>query len=237
VQVALSGECADEIFGGYPWYRDALTEATTFPWARNTAQREALLHPQLRQQIDAEGYIREQIAQTLRDCNLMPDSLDQEKKHMMQLNIWWFMQTLLERNDRMSSFCGLEVRVPYCDYRIVEYLYGVPGSFMDYKGREKGLLRQAMDGILPEAVAKRKKSPYPKTYDPAYAEAMRQRLLSLMDEKAAPVWQIVDRNALQQLINGESPWPWYGQLMGTPQTMAYMLQVDFWLREYSVCLI
>ena len=134
-------------------------------------------------------------------------------------------------------YCSLEVRVPFCDKRIAQYLYGVPWAFKDYQGREKGLLRQAMDGILPEAVAKRKKSPYPKTYDPAYAEAMRQRLLSLMEEKAAPVWQIVDKNALQQLINGESPWPWYGQLMGTPQTMAYMLQVDFWLREYSVCLI
>ena len=176
---------------------------------------------------------------TCRRSDILPgtNQEDRRTKEMVNLNFRWFMQTLLDRKDRMSMYQSLEVRVPFCDYRIAEYLYGVPWQYKDYQGREKGLLRQAMDGILPEAVAKRKKSPYPKTYDPAYAEAMRQRLLLLMDEKAAPVWQIVDRNALQQLINGESPWPWYGQLMGTPQTMAYMLQVDFWLREYSVCLI
>ena len=239
VKVALSGECADEIFGGYPWFRDPQVRAQSgFPWAQNTAKRAALLSGAYKG-MDAESFVNDRYSQTISQCDILPgtDSENRRMKEMVNLNYRWFMQTLLDRKDRMSMYCSLEVRVPFCDKRIAQYLYGVPWAFKDYQGREKGLLRQAMDGILPEAVAKRKKSPYPKTYDPAYAKAMRQRLLSLMDDFNAPVWQIVDKNALQQLINGESPWPWYGQLMGTPQTMAYMLQVDFWLREYSVCLI
>ena len=158
-------------------------------------------------------------------------------KQMMNLNFRHFMQTLLDRKDRMSMFCALEVRVPFCDYRIAEYLYGVPWEFKDYRGREKGLLRQAMDGVLPEAVLYRKKSPYPKTFDPEYEQRMAFRLQSLLQKPDAPLFALVDRERAQGVLTEESAWPWYGQLMRRPQTIAWLLQLNTWLENYSIRLL
>lgn len=240
VKMALSGECADEIFGGYPWYRDPEIRAREgFPWAQNTAQRAAFLHPQLREQVDGEAFVRERYQQTIWESDILPGTTAQERrmKEMVNLNYRWFMQTLLDRKDRMSMFSGLEVRVPFCDYRIAEYLYGVPWEYKDYQGREKGLLRQAMAGVLPEEVLQRKKSPYPKTWHPQYLEIVSARLRRILSEPASPIFQLVRREALEGLLTAEYVWPWYGQLMGVPQTIAYMLQIDFWLREYQVSII
>ena len=155
-------------------------------------------------------------------------------KEMVNLNFRWFMQTLLDRKDRTSMYSGLEVRVPFCDYRIAEYLYAVPWADKDYHGREKGLLRKAMEGILPEQVLYRKKSPYPKTFDPRYFRMVSQKLRDLLDHGTSPLLQIVRREALEELLTAEYAWPWYGQLMNVPQTIAYMLQIDCWLRAYDV---
>ena len=155
-------------------------------------------------------------------------------KEMVNLNLRWFMQTLLDRKDRMSMYSGLEVRVPFCDFRIAEYLYAVPWAYKDHGGREKGLLRKAMEGYLPEEVLYRKKSPYPKTFDPRYFDLVSQRLRALLDRGDSPLLEIVRREALEELLTAEYAWPWYGQLMNVPQTVAYMLQIDFWLRAYDV---
>ncbi len=132
---------------------------------------------------------------------------------------------------------GLEVRVPFCDYRIAEYLYGVPWEFKDYQNHEKGLLRQAMVGYLPEEVLWRKKSPYPKTYDPRYLELVSAELQKVLADPNAPIFQLVRREALEELLTAEYAWPWYGQLMKVPQTIAYMLQINFWLEAYKIVLI
>ena len=155
-------------------------------------------------------------------------------KEMVNLNFRWFMQTLLDRKDRMSMYSGLEVRVPFCDYRIAEYLYGVPWDFKDYEGKEKGLLRYAMRGLLPNEVLWRKKSPYPKTHNPAYLALVSARLRTLLADHGAPVFQIVDRHALEQLLQCEIAQPWYGQLMNVPQTIAYFLQMNHWMKTYRV---
>jgi len=240
VTVALSGECADEIFGGYPWYRDPeIRDREGFPWAQNTKQRKAMLVPALRERLDCEGYIRERYEKTCRESDILPGQSPQEvrMKQMVNLNHRWFMQTLLDRKDRMSMYSGLEVRVPFCDYRIAEYLYGVPWEFKDYQGKEKGLLRYAMQGVLPEEVLWRKKSPYPKTFDPLYLQLVSSRLEALLEEKDAPLFFLVDREAARQLLTAEYAWPWYGQLMKVPQTICYLLQIDFWLRHYHVDLV
>ena len=240
VKVALSGECADEIFGGYPWYRDPEVRALNgFPWAQNTKQREAVLHPDIKQSIDPESFVNEQYLQTINECDILQGTSEQERrmKEMVNLNQTWFMQTLLDRKDRMSMACGLEVRVPFCDYRIAEYLYGVPWEYKDYNNKEKGLLRYAMEGVLPEKVLWRKKSPYPKTYDPQYLQAVSHMLKELLARVDAPIFGIVDKSALQQLSGAELTWPWYGQLMKLPQTIAYMLQINFWLEHYKIQIV
>ena len=127
---------------------------------------------------------------------------------------------------------SLEVRVPFCDYRIAEYLYGVPWDYKDHQGREKGLLRQAVAGLLPEQVLSRKKSPYPKTFDPRYGEMVYGRLRHLLEEPS-PLWELIRKDQLRDLLEQNSPWPWYGQLMRGPQTAAYFLQLDHWLKYYA----
>ena len=236
VKVALSGECADEIFGGYPWYRDPeVRDRAGFPWAQNTIDRCNLLHPDLRAKLDGEAYVMEAYLKTCRESDVLPGCSPRERrmKEMVNLNFRWFMQTLLDRKDRMSMFSGLEVRVPFCDYRIAEYLYGVPWEYKDYQGEEKGLLRYACGDLLPKAVAHRKKSPYPKTFDPRYETLLEEKMQAVLSADSL-LFALVDREALKMVLDSQSPWPWYGQLMARPQKIAYFLQIDFWLRHYGI---
>ena len=237
VKVALSGECADEIFGGYPWYRDPEIRALDgFPWAQNASMRADMLNADVSRKVEPLDYIRDRYRRACLESDVLPGTSAQERrmKEMMNLNFSWFMQTLLDRKDRMSMYSGLEVRVPFCDYRIAEYLYGVPWEYKDYQGKEKGLLRTAMSDLLPHEVLWRKKSPYPKTFDPRYTELVAQRMKRVLDDVHSPLFHLVDRGAVRTIVEQEQQWPWYGQLMRGPQTIAYFLQIDFWLRHYNV---
>ena len=240
VKVALSGECADEIFGGYPWYRDPkVRSADGFPWAQTTAQRAAFAAPWLAETVNAEDFVRSHYTDTLRRCDILPGNSPVEKrmKEMVNLNFRWFMQTLLDRKDRMSMYHGLEVRVPFCDYRIAEYLYAVPWDMKDHRGREKGLLRYSMRDFLPQSVLERKKSPYPKTHHPQFLQLSQQLLGKVLEDAHAPILQLVRKEALEALLVQDFSWPWYGQLMRQPQTIVHMLQINFWLEHYSVTIV
>lgn len=237
VTVALSGECADEIFGGYPWYRDPEVRARAgFPWAQNLEVRRGLLTGRLACLTEAGEYVRSRYAQTIRESDILPenDPVERRTKEMVNLNFRWFMQTLLDRKDRMSMYSGLEVRVPFCDHRIAEYLYRVPWEMKDHGGYEKGLLRRAMTGRLPETILWRKKSPYPKTHDPRYLELMQRRLDRLLSDRSAPIWSLIRPEEAKRIASSKMDWPWYGQLMQVPQTIAYFCQIDHWLRRYHV---
>ena len=237
VTVALSGECADEIFGGYPWYRDPEIRARAgFPWSQNIEDRRSLLTGHLACRVDARDYMLSRYARTLLESDIDPDAPAQEKrmKQLVNLNFRWFMQTLLDRKDRMSMYSSLEVRVPFCDHRIAEYLYRVPWEMKDGGGYEKGLLRHAMRGWLPDEILWRKKSPYPKTHDPRYLELMRHRLHSLLADKNAPLWELIRPERAYAMAGEELKQNWYGQLMTRPQTIAYFCQIDHWLRHYGV---
>jgi asparagine synthase (glutamine-hydrolysing) len=155
-------------------------------------------------------------------------------REMSYLNIYWFMQTLLDRKDRMSMHSGLEVRVPFCDHRIAEYLYNVPWSLKDLGGYEKGLLRRAFDGYLPDKILWRKKSPYPKTHNPNYMAAVCSLLEPVLNDKNEPIHQLIDLGRTQELLTANDPTPWYSQLMTTPQTVAYFYMLNFWLKKYNV---
>lgn len=235
--VALSGECADEIFGGYPWYRDkTIRSAEGFPWAQSTSYRMSFLKDEFSKKINADEYVYSRYKLTSDSAPIIPntDKDDADTARMMKLNLDWFMQTLLDRKDRMSMFSSLEVRVPFCDHRIVEYLYNVPWSMKDYNGYEKGLLRKAMKDYLPEEVLWRKKSPYPKTHNPNYLAEVSARLSKIIDEGTSPLLDFVKKEKLVELLTENKSQPWYGQLMTTPQTIAYFLQFDYWLRKYNV---
>lgn len=238
--VALSGECADEIFGGYPWYRDkTIREREGFPWAQSTAWRAGFFRPEFLEGENPVEYVNSYYKTTVEESSVLPgtDKTEARMKQMMNLNVKWFMQTLLDRKDRMSMYSSLEVRVPFCDHRIAEYLYTVPWEFKDYKNCEKGLLREAMRGLLPEEVLWRKKSPYPKTHNPAYLKAVSEELKKIISDPEAPILKLVKKEALEELMISENAVPWYGQLMNTPQTIAYFLQLNYWLGKYKVRLV
>lgn len=237
VKTALSGECADEIFGGYPWYRDSdIRSKAGFPWAQTTSERLSLLSDNLRNEVNGTEYVMDAYRKTCLESDILPNAsaLERRMKEMVNLNFRWFMQTLLDRKDRMSMYTGLEVRVPFCDYRIAEYLYRVPWEFKEYNGREKGLLRYAMKGVLPEKILNRKKSPYPKTFDPRYERLMEDRLQRIISTPGSPLFYLLNRNELIHFLSSKMEWPWYGQLMRRPQTMAFFVSLDFWLKHYSI---
>ena len=240
VQVILSGECADEIFGGYPWYRDpGMLQFDGFPWARSIGERAAFAAEWISQAVEPEEYLRSLYHDSLARCDILPENTpgDIRMKQMVNLHFDWFMQTLLDRQDRMSMFHGLSVRVPFCDVGIAEYLYGVPWAMKDHRGFEKGLLRRAMEGYLPQSVLFRKKSPFPKTHDPAYLAIAQEMLRSVLSRSDAPIFALVRKEALMDLLEHDFAWPWYGQLMRRPQTIVYMLQINYWLERYSVSIV
>ena len=240
VTVALSGECADEIFGGYPWFRDDTLRASEgFPWAQSTMYRASFLRPEWLAGVDPREFVTLRCRRTVDDTEYLPaDDADARRaRRMTRLNTDWFMSCLLDRKDRMSMYSALEVRVPFCDHRIAEYMYNVPPQLRDLHGCEKGLLREAARGLLPDEVLWRKKSPYPKTHDPRYLAIVSERLRAVLADASAPIHELVRREALEELLTSSSAQPWYGQLMTTPQTIAYMLQLNYWLTKYRVRLM
>lgn len=226
VDVVLSGECADEIFGGYPWFKDS--SSTYFPWTQNLEFRNSLLLDKYK--IDFNQYVSDLYQESIQEA---PVSAMQEKstQQMTYLNLHWFMQTLLDRKDRMCMANSLEARVPYCDVDLMQYVYNIPWSFKEYHDQEKGLLRETMKDLLPEKILHRKKSPFPKTHHPAYLQILRNELSKLNDE---PLWKIFNKEEVFKLLHEESSVPWYGQLMTTPQTIAYFLQINYWLKKYKI---
>ena len=145
------------------------------------------------------------------------------------------MMTLLNRMDRCSMYSGLEARVPYADYRILEYVFNVPWKYKCYNGQTKSLLIECGKEFLPDEILYRKKSPYPKTYDPTYEKILGKMVLAELDENQT-LKNIIDQNKLIQFINSPKDYgkPWYGQLMAGPQMLAYVLQIGYWIRKYQL---
>lgn len=237
--VALSGECSDEIFGGYPWYfrKDAL-ECNTFPWSLAISERQNILNPDISKQIDLENYINKRYLDSINKIEYLPNESETDKleRKLIYLTSNWFMQTLLDRTDRMCMYNGFEVRVPFCDIRLVEYLWNIPWEMKAYKGREKGLLRHAMEGILPEEIIYRKKSPYPKTHNPSYLNIVKDKLSEIMKDNNSPIHSLLNTQYINEIIETDGKAfsrPWFGQLMTGPQLMAYLIQVNMWLERYQ----
>ncbi|MCL6592863.1 MAG: asparagine synthase C-terminal domain-containing protein, partial [Alicyclobacillus sp.] len=239
--VALTGEAADEVFGGYPWFhREDALAADTFPWSLRLAERVKVMSAELQRLIRPYEYVADRYRQALAEVPRLPGEtgLQARIREINYLSITRFLPTLLDRKDRMSMGASLEARVPFCDHRLVQYVFNVPWDLKTCDGEIKGLLRRAVRGLLPEDVLYRKKSPYPGTPNPEYLEAVRSRALHLLDDTTSPLRPLIDAQAVRDLAlasyhPGEHR-PWFGQIMGTAQMFHYLLEVDAWLRHFRV---
>lgn len=237
--VTIMGECADEVFGGYPWFfREDALKSGTFPWSIALNERQQILNPNISKKIDLKSYIDYRYNESLKNVEILDIDTREtaEKRKISYLTMTWFMQTLIERADRMSMANGFEVRVPFCDYRLAEYMYNVPWEIKALNGREKGLLRHIMKGILPDEIIERKKSPYPKTHNPTYLKTVKRKLNEIMNNKNSPINSLLNREYILEIIDTDGKAfsrPWFGQLMTGPQLMAYLCQVNMWLEKYN----
>lgn len=241
--VALSGECADEIFGGYPWfYRDEMINSPAFPWSPKPQIRLEWLNQDIKESMDLTGYVQNRYHEAIDEVpKLAGESKeDARMREIFYLSLTRWMPTLLDRKDRMSMAFGLEVRVPYCDHRIVDYVWNVPWQMKNYQNREKGLMRQALTGILPQDVLWRKKSPYPKTHNPEYLKIVRNWAMDILHDNQSPLLDVVNVDKIKEIANRDlaaTNIPWFGQLMGGAQLFAYLIQVNAWMKHYKVQLV
>ncbi|MBQ4284530.1 MAG: asparagine synthase (glutamine-hydrolyzing) [Lachnospira sp.] len=241
-KVTLTGECADEIFGGYPWFHsDVAFNTHAFPWSQSMVPRQVLLDDALIGELNMEEYALAAYEKTINETPVLAEDSPTEKRRreIAYLNLRWFMTTLLDRMDRTSMYNGLEARVPLADHRILEYIFNVPWSMKCPDGTVKGLLRHAAKDFLPHDVLYRKKSPYPKTYDPAYEKLMSDQLKEVIADCTSPIRTLLDSKKVHTFIDSPSDYgkPWYGQLMAGPQMLAYMLQVNYWLKKYKIRIV
>ncbi|WP_070119836.1 asparagine synthase (glutamine-hydrolyzing) [Bacillus marinisedimentorum] len=240
VTVGLSGECADEIFGGYPWFHHpGEAEKGVFPWMRSTKARQRLLVPSWQSKLNLEEYVQRRYAETVSETPVLEGErgVDARRRELFYMNMVWFMTTLLDRKDRMSMGASLEVRVPFADHRLVEYVWNVPWELKMHGGREKGILRKALEGLLPDDVLYRKKSPYPKTHHPGYTRAVQTWMKEILADPNAPLFEFFDRKKVKEINDsGGASFkdPWFGQLMTGPQLIAHLAQINYWFEAYGV---
>lgn len=237
--IAFSGECGDEVFGGYPWFhRKEKEDQKIFPWARNLEFRHDLISEKFLKLVDISSYIKGKYEKSKFS---VPPSLfesDEERslREMNSVTLDWFMYTLGERSERIGMSQMLEIRMPYCDHKLVEYAFNIPWRFKAYDKREKGIMRKALEDIVPKDVVWNKKSPFPKTHNPKFEEAVKEKVIKILKDPDSLVSSLVNTEFLLGLTEKKSDYarPWFGQLMAEPQLYAYIIQMEAWLRHYKV---
>jgi len=241
--VALSGESADEVFGGYRWFHDPeAVNADTFPWMAGAAGpldlSRSFFREDLLSELDLPGYVDASYRDALAEVpyTSTTDPLERRMREVCYLHLTRFVQILLDRKDRMSMASGLEVRVPFCDHRLVQYVFNTPWALKTFDGREKSLLRAATQDVLPASIVQRVKAPYPSTQDPAYEKAVRGDLADLVADRNAPVHELIDVERVRAAVDAPSANAATSLEVDRAQ-MENVLQLNAWMKRYSPSLV
>ena len=237
-KIVFTGECADEVFCGYPWYHNLTDDPLTFPWSTDLTPRYNLLNDDLINKIPFEECTRNAYNQACQEIGLDGQNTPREFLHQktFYLTIRYFMQTLVNRGDRAASIHSMDARVPFAHQDLTEYLFNVPFEMKAQNGERKHLLREFAIGLLPENIRTRKKSPYPKTYDPGYEAMINNEFLNELNKPDCPLLAFVDKEKAQNYCRQQKDLgrPWYGQLMAGPQLVAHYLQILYWIKLYHI---
>ncbi|MGW4174732.1 asparagine synthase (glutamine-hydrolyzing) [Streptomyces rubiginosohelvolus] len=231
--VALSGEGADDAFGGYPWFAsEAERPSGGFPWSAGVKDRNAVLSPELRGHLDLHERLEARYREALDEVPYLDgeSGVDRRMREVYYLQHTRFLPFLLDRKDRMSMANGLEVRVPFCDHRLVEYVWNVPWRLKRLGGSEKGLLRAAVEDALPAEVVHRPKSGFPVGQSPEYLESVRTAV-SDMIESDGPAMRLLDAGTLRAMVRDQA---WVNGTFTPPPILPRALQLDDWLTAYDV---
>ncbi|MEU4834418.1 asparagine synthase (glutamine-hydrolyzing) [Streptosporangium sp. NPDC023615] len=231
--VALSGESADELFGGYIWFHDPnVVNAPVLPWtAYGAMDHTALFDLGLLQKLDLQGYLTDRYHEAIAEVPRLEgeSGLERRMREISHLHLTRFLQLMLDRKDRTSMACGLEVRVPFCDHRLVEYVFNVPWSMKTHDGREKSLLRAAAADLLPQSVLERRKSPYPSTQNPAYDQAANRELGAILDDPGSPIHSFLAKDRARVRADGNGP---AGRM--ERNLLDNTLQMNTWIATYDI---
>ncbi len=237
--VALPGESADEVFGGYPWFHDVkAVEAATFPWLAttgNTFDGTQVLDADLLARLNLPAFQADSYAQAVAETPILrgEDAGERRMREISYLHLTRFVQFLLDRKDRMSMAVGLEVRVPFCDHRLVDYVFNIPWHMKTFDGREKSILRAASRDLLPHSIVKRQKSPYPSTQDPAYEKAVRADVAEVLEDRSHPATPLLNRRVIEGMLM---------RPLGTTSTLPdragleRVRSISAWVKDYDVVL-
>jgi asparagine synthase (glutamine-hydrolysing) len=232
--VALSAEAADEIFGGYPWYHDhALVARDRFPWIGDAPRLADCLAPDIRRRVDPAGAEGDRYRTLRNRVPALPGEpgLQARMREVLYLSMQGPLQYLLDRKDRMSMAVGLEVRVPYCDHRLVEYAWNIPWSLKVADGRWKSVLRMAAQDLVPVETLRRPKSAYPGTHDPEYERQIMRSIEALLVDHTSPLAGLLDTSKVQSLQSGsDKSMTW----LNAAHMLLPLLEIDAWMRAYQV---
>lgn len=237
-KIVFTGECADEIFCGYPWYHNYEMDPHTFPWSIDLSPRLSLLKDNFISEKELSLCAHSAYMDTCNEIGINGENTPIELLHQktFYLTVRYFMQTLVNRGERATAINSMDARVPFAHQDLTEYLFNVPFEMKAKNGERKHLLREYATGLLPEEIRTRKKSPYPKTYDPGYESLINQELLDALSKPDCPLHAFVDKNKAENFCRQTKDLgrPWYGQLMAGPQLVAHYLQILYWLDAYGI---
>lgn len=236
----FTGEGADEVLGGYPWFnRQELINVKGFPWSYDINVREDILHDDIKTTLNVRGYVNEMYEYSLKIVPLLQgeEKSEENLRKIYYLCTQWFMPTLVARTQRISAYIGITPHMPYGDVDLLQYAYNIPWSIKLKNGTPKYTLRQAFADLLPKQLVNRKKSPFPKTYNPAYTKSLKNLIKEEVLNKNAPIYPLLNEVVISNILLEEdnvNDSPWFGQLMKRPQQLAYILQINYWLKKYNI---